>query len=118
MSVQEVGEEVFINGASAAIGPELQQILQTLDPNGIAERGLVARQSAQDAQRMDTGKNAVFCGALPDVGVSQAGLAQHFVLDQICRTSGKRFLRQLILHRFPEEDWRMKEYRFIAGKIP
>lgn len=116
MPIENIGKQVFIDSAGAAVRPELKQCFQALCAGCLAERRLVPRQAAQNAQGFDPCQHAVFSCLAPDIRSGKLGARRHMVLDQICRTSGKRVLRQKILHRLPEEDWRMQINRFVAGK--
>lgn len=116
VTVENVGEEILVHRAGAAVGPQLQQGFQAFHPGFAGQRRLVPRQAAQDAQGFDARQHAVFRCLAPDIGPGRLGAGGTLVLDQICRTSGKWVLRQKILHRLPEEDWRMQSNRFVADQ--
>ena len=114
MPVENVREKIFVDGAGAPSRPKLQQVLQALLAVLGMKRGFVSWQSDQ-AKRIDPRQNTVFGRLQPDRGTGDLGLGCQVIFDQFCRPSGKRLFRQKILHRLPEEDWRMKFHRFVAG---
>lgn len=108
MPVDDVGKKIFIDGAGTTARPEVQQGLQTLNTLVAAQRCLVSWKAANQTQRLDARKDTILGCLGPYICRCEFRAAGCMFLDQVCRTSGKRLLRQKILHRLPEEDWRMK----------
>lgn len=112
--VEDIRKEVFVHGTGAALGPQVKQRFQALDAFIRVKGGLVTRQTADEAQTFDPRQDTILGSLLPDLRSGNFDFRRQMVFDQIGRNSGKWLFRQKILHRLPEEDWRMKINRFVA----
>ncbi|MEL7528470.1 MAG: hypothetical protein AAFN16_22060, partial [Pseudomonadota bacterium] len=106
--------KILVDGARAAVCPEPEQIFQALDALFLRKWSFVPRQAAQNAQAPDAHHHAVLGRLLPDSQIGTRGMRRLMVFNEYCRASRDRLLVQKILHRFPEEDWRMQSNRFVA----
>ena len=116
VSFDNICEKVFIDGTGAAAGPKAQQVLKAVNPLLARQWGLVLRKAADDPAALDTHHYAVFGSLQPDSRIGESRFHRLMVFDKERRSSGNRLTQQKILHRFPEEDWRMQSNRFVAGK--